>query len=1018
MVRFGGGSNDRWKRRPWRAGTAALLGVLVFPLGIFLAGEGLDKADKWASVLGLFLNVIGATAAMTGLWLAWQTRTATHSDFAAELEAEKLRPSDPKKVGGFRLIGRVGMGAMGQVYLGHAPDGMVAAVKVMRSDLAENPVFRRRFEHELRDMEQVSGPRFPTLLTADASAERPWLATEYQPGMTLADAIDIGGPWSPAALSWLAAGIAEALSGIHTLGIVHRDLKPSNVLIDENGPQLIDFGIARATDDTHMTSTGAIVGTYAFMAPEQARGDRDIGPAADVFALGSLLVFAANGKPPFGEGSGDEVLVRIRSRRPDLGVLSSSREPIVNVIRACLHKDPTKRPSLEAILQACGPQPGTGADLLPEPVRARIAHRRDVIDAVHGGGDPAGSAGRGGLARWLPGSATTRAIATVVVVALVATVSWWHWWPRAWESALQPCSGPAELTLRIASSADKSVLLQELATGYGPRSAAGQCVEVVVDEVNSGKGKNHLVRGWPAQDGQRPDVWSPASIEWLELARQQGGPDLAAVLPAGAQPIVTTPLVIAMPRPMAEALGWPDNKDIGWGDLAELATDADGWSRYGHPEWGRFRLGKTNPHYSTSGFNATVAAFYAAGTTQSGRLVDTDVSDDGNQQFVRDIEQSIVHYGETSLHFLRNLRRAEEMNRALSYISAVTVEENSMLAYNIGHPDGTSSQTSTAPTTKLVAIYPKEGTIDSDHPYITLNWPDTGAAKREVAADFLDYLHSTPVQRRFQEYGFRDYRGNPGPLATMDNGVDRDATITRLAVPEGPVLQQVLSTWADLRKPANVLLVIDTSDSMNEGVTHKLPALQTCPDEQRDPVRKRCPTKMELVKNARDAIVAGFTDQDSAGLWAFSENLDGDRDYRQLVEVNLLDERGKLALLTAIEQLTTNTYTALYDTIVDAVTTVAANHDENTINAVVVLTDGSDTSSTTGLTQLLQQLTAQTEKEPVRVFTIAYGFGSDSDSEGRSVLEQIAEATGAAKYDAKDPYSITEDLVAAVISNF
>jgi len=260
--------------------------------------------------------------------------------------------------------------------------------------------------------------------------------------------------------------------------------------------------------------------------------------------------------------------------------------------------------------------------------------------------------------------------------------------PDAQAAEPAPCTNPTGVMV-VAASADKSALLAEVAEDYGPRLVAGRCLGVEVDEYNSGDAMEALVRGWPESAGRRPEVWSPASTEWLTLAGRRAGDAADRFLPEEApQSIVRSPLVIAMPEPMAQALGWPE-RDVGWRQLAELATDPDGWAAYGHPEWGPFRIGKTNPKYSTSGLNATIAAFSAHRPQSGGRPIDEplttgDVDDAAAQEFVRRIELSMVHYGQTSLHFLENLRRADDERRALSYISAVTIEESSVLAYNVG----------------------------------------------------------------------------------------------------------------------------------------------------------------------------------------------------------------------------------------------------------------------------------------------------------------------------------------------
>ncbi|MGH3545514.1 MAG: serine/threonine protein kinase, partial [Mycobacteriales bacterium] len=696
------------------------MGTLLVGLvlsGMFLRRAGLERAVQLTSVFDVFLNAVLALAAVTTVWLTWlmwRASARTDGEFAHELEAEPLRKSDPRKIGEFRLLGRVGSGSMGLVYLGRTPTGTFAAVKVIRPELAEEKLFRRRFQRELQAIQDVSGRRFPSLLTSDANAERPWLATEYIPGLPL-DQVIKAGPLPLPAVAWLACGIAEALEVIHAQAIVHRDIKPSNVLMDENGPRLIDLGITHAVQQTRLTRTGAIVGTMAFMAPEQASGSTDIGPPADIFALGSLLVYAATGVSPFGESPGHVVLQRVIYGEPDLSGLDGVHNEITALIRACLNKDPAQRPSPSEIIATCRPQANQLADgWLPEAAQKRIARRRTAIESKAATGWP----------RRFPATARTK---TGVAAALVMLLVTGGFWALLRDQLLPLCDGPADSTLRVAASADKSALLIKMAADYGTRATDGSCFEVVVDEVNSGEAEAALRRGWTEADGNRPDVWSPASTEWLAIARNHatrgGHDDAAAVLPErGTASIVTTPLVIAMPEPMARKLGWPDNENIGWRKIAELANDPQGWASYGE-SWGSFLLGKTNPEYSTSGLNATIGAFYAY--PERTDELEEDIDNPAAQKFVAGIEQSIAHYGSHTLEFLNNLRLADDDNKELSYISAVTVEESSMLAYNAGFSSGTSEDGTTNPPesrphTTLVGIYPSEGTIYSDHPYIEL----------------------------------------------------------------------------------------------------------------------------------------------------------------------------------------------------------------------------------------------------------------------------------------------------------
>ena len=229
-----------------------------------------------------------------------------------------LAASDPRQVGPYRLRARLGAGGMGQVFLGHSPAGRPVAVKVIHHELAADPVFRTRFRREVAAARSVSGAYTAPVTEAGPDDDPPWLATAFVPGPSLADAVAEGGPLPVASVWKLAAGLVEALQAVHASGLVHRDLKPANVMLALDGPRVIDFGISRALKSTQMTSTGLIVGTPAFMSPEQADGAR-VGEPSDVFSLGCVIVFAATGVGPFGDGPPASMLYRIVHAEPALG---------------------------------------------------------------------------------------------------------------------------------------------------------------------------------------------------------------------------------------------------------------------------------------------------------------------------------------------------------------------------------------------------------------------------------------------------------------------------------------------------------------------------------------------------------------------------------------------------------------------------------------------------------------------------------------------------------------------------
>src|SRR5262245_17945973 len=239
-----------------------------------------------------------------------------------------LGDADPREIGPYRIQGLLGRGGMGAVYLGFSPADKAVAVKVPTPALARDEEFRGRFRREVEAAKRVRGRAVAAVLDADVDGERPWMATEYVDGASLAEAVTNRGRLDDRLLTGLAVGLAEALVEIHAVGVVHRDLKPANIVLAWDGPRVIDFGVASATGATRHTSTGMLVGTIVWMAPEQLRGER-AGPAADIFAWGACVAFAATGRPPFHAGSPQAVGVKIVREPPDLAGVPATLLPTV-----------------------------------------------------------------------------------------------------------------------------------------------------------------------------------------------------------------------------------------------------------------------------------------------------------------------------------------------------------------------------------------------------------------------------------------------------------------------------------------------------------------------------------------------------------------------------------------------------------------------------------------------------------------------------------------------------------------
>jgi len=266
-------------------------------------------------------------------------------------DRQALRRWDPERIGPYAVLGRLGSGSMGQVYLGRSAAGRLVAVKTIRVELAEEAGFRTRFAQEVAAARKVSGVFTASVVEADPEADLPWLATAYVPAPSLARLVLACGPLPVTTVRWLAAGCAEALASIHGTGLVHRDLKPSNVLVAPDGPRVIDFGVARAAERMGRTTARGAVGTPAYMAPEQARDTREASVASDVYSLGATLLFAATGHPPYSGASVMDVLARLATEEPDLSGLPGE---LTEVITACLHRVPRQRPTSSAMLVQLG----------------------------------------------------------------------------------------------------------------------------------------------------------------------------------------------------------------------------------------------------------------------------------------------------------------------------------------------------------------------------------------------------------------------------------------------------------------------------------------------------------------------------------------------------------------------------------------------------------------------------------------------------------------------------------------
>lgn len=523
-------------------------------------------------------------------------------------------------------------------------------------------------------------------------------------------------------------------------------------------------------------------------------------------------------------------------------------------------------------------------------------------------------------------------------------------------------SEPASDAVRVAFaySPEKEQLLEPLVRAFNEEQVEvdGRPVFVDAQVVSSGEAQEKIGR-----QQLRPVAWSPASSLWGRLLNFQADQEWA---PQDNPSLVRTPLVIAMWEPLAKTLGWPE-RQIGFDRILELATSERGWAAFGRPEYGKFKLGHTNPDFSTSGLSAVAAEYYAATGKREGLTV-ADVERPAVRKQIRDIERSIVHYGDTTLFF------AEQMKRyGPAYASAVAMEEVTLLDFNRdrgGQP-------------KLVAIYPPEGTFDSDNPFIVLDAPWVTAEQRAGAQAFRRFLNQRITPEVAAKAGFRpgDPDVQPLPPVTVANGADPEQPKRSLSLPEPRVLARIKTAWREDRKPANIMLVFDTSGSMGEE------------------------GRMEQAKRGLSTFFTQLSPRDRVGLMAFNDQV------FPLVDVGTY-ARTETRLKEAVSGLIPEGQTAAYDAIGDGVGKIIALDDDTRINAVVALTDGEDNMSRTSLDQLVAALERQSgqEGEPVRVYTIAYGSQANT-----AALERIAQASGGKAFSG-DPKQI--EAVYRSISSF
>ncbi|MDQ1644933.1 MAG: Ca-activated chloride channel [Cryptosporangiaceae bacterium] len=547
------------------------------------------------------------------------------------------------------------------------------------------------------------------------------------------------------------------------------------------------------------------------------------------------------------------------------------------------------------------------------------------------------------------------------------------------------CSGKPE-TITVLSSADQAPVMTDLAKKWADTKPhiGGTCIGAVVERKNPSEVAAALGPNWDARrDGARPDVWAPDSNAWLLVAADRA--DAAAMIPDAPQSLASSAVVIAMPKPMAEALNWP-NAPLGWRDLVDKFGGGKSWADVpgGKAEWGGFRVGMTNPATSTAGLHALFA-----------------ITDFNNDEEVSDeelktglvFERTVTTVDQNSGQLFEGLAKADAQGQdaALHYLSAFPALERDVLNYN-----------ATNPKVPLAAVYPEEGTADANYPFAILKASWVSKTRQQIAQQFLSYLRSDTGREAYGKAGFRDADRSAKFAAkiTSASGFQPKITAPPRAMTLPSSVTRTVVAWTALRRRANVLAVLDTSGSMADPATPSA-------------------SKLQIVQLAATKAVSLFSSESKVGLWEFATKRTPTTDYRELAPIGSVGGTtnglpNRLALDKGLQSLKAQGATGLYDTAVAAYKNSEANYEAGRLNIVVLMTDGKNEKNG-GLTfqQTLDQLKAAVDpNKPVQIVTIA--FGADADV---PALQAISRVTGGRTFVSRDPRDIEKVFLAALFGS-
>ncbi len=527
------------------------------------------------------------------------------------------------------------------------------------------------------------------------------------------------------------------------------------------------------------------------------------------------------------------------------------------------------------------------------------------------------------------------------------------------------------LVVRMVYGSEKEAWIEAVTPQFNEqrnKTSTGKPIYVDAVAMGSTEALNLILSG-----SETPAVWSPASSITVPLGNQEwasatGGQQLTEANPP---PLVLSPVVIGMWRPMAEALGWPDDP-ISWAEIAEITRSGQTWADFGHPEWGAFQFGHTHPDYSNSGIASILAIAYAA-TGKTRDLTVADVQDPATAEFMRSVQQGVIHYGRSTGFFGRQM-----FNRGPAYLSAAVLYENLVVeAYD----------KATYPNLPLpvVAIYPQEGTFWTDHPYAILNGPWMTDELREAAEIYRDYLLAPAQQQQAMQLGFRPADTSIPLTAPLipENGIDPQQPKTLLSVPDAATIRAVRDLWSETKKRVEVQIVLDISGSMNEE------------------------GRLVSAKQALNTFLDQLADQDQVGVITFSSTA---------TELTPLTELGpkREELRERMDGLIAVGGTRLIDTVAEAYQQLQQQPAGERIRAIVVLSDGADNESVMRPEDLAALLQADESGQSIKVFTIAYGSGELD----QGLLNAISEASGARSYESSSEASEIEQVYRDIATFF